>query len=60
MLHGDGIFAGLDSDKYDLVISSVGINKDRQAELALSDAYLANQQVIISSKNGAQINQQMN
>ncbi|MGN8913670.1 substrate-binding periplasmic protein [Anaerofustis butyriciformans] len=51
----DGIFAGLDSDKYDLVISSVGINKDRQEQLALSDAYLANQQVIISSKNGTQI-----
>ncbi|WP_290773980.1 ABC transporter substrate-binding protein [Anaerofustis sp.] len=51
----DGIFAGLDSEKYDLVISSVGINKDRQEQLALSNPYLANQQVIISAKDGKQI-----
>ena len=51
----DAIFAGLDADKYDLVISSVGVNKDRQEQLALSNPYLANQQVIISSKSGKQI-----
>jgi len=51
----DAIFAGLDSDKYDVIISSVSINKDRQETLALSDPYISNQQIIISLKGGVQV-----
>ncbi len=51
----DTIFAGLDADKYDVVISAISVNKERQETLALSDTYLANQQVIISAKDGKQI-----
>ena len=51
----DAIFAGLDADKYDVAISAISVNKERQETLALSDTYLANQQVVISAKDGKQI-----
>lgn len=51
----DAIFAGLDADKYDVVISAISVTEERQETLELSDTYLANQQVIISAKDGSQI-----
>ena len=43
----DGIFAGVDTDKYDVVISSVSWTEDRNESLLLSKTYIANAPVIV-------------
>jgi polar amino acid transport system substrate-binding protein len=46
----DGIFAGLDSGKYDAIISSVTITKERQAKYDFTDAYTSIGQILIVPK----------
>lgn len=43
----DGLIAGLDSKRYDVVANEVGINPDRQAKYSFSDPYIASKAVII-------------
>ncbi len=43
----DGIFAGLDADKYDVVISTVSYTEDRNTNYKLSKPYIANAPVLI-------------
>ena len=43
----DGIFAGLDADKYDVVISTVSYTEDRDANYKLSKPYIANAPVLV-------------
>ena len=43
----DGIFAGVDTDKYDVVISSVSWTEDRNDKMLLSKTYIANAPVLV-------------
>ena len=43
----DGIFAGVDTDKYDVVISCVSWTADRDEQMALSKTYVANAPVLV-------------
>lgn len=47
----DGIFASLDSNRYDCVISAVSITPDRIESYNLSKPYVANKLCIVTSKN---------
>lgn len=47
----DGIFASLDSDRFDCVISAVSINEDRQAKYNLTKPYVANRVVLVVPKD---------
>ncbi|MFA0815977.1 MAG: ABC transporter substrate-binding protein [Anaerofustis sp.] len=53
----DGIFMGLDAQKYDVVISSVSITQDRidAGEFLLTDPYMNNGQYIVVRKDGNEI-----
>ncbi|MFA9377490.1 MAG: substrate-binding periplasmic protein [Lachnotalea sp.] len=44
----DGIFASLDSDRYDCIISAVSITDDRKAAYNLTEAYVANRIVLVT------------
>lgn len=46
----DGIFAGLQSNKYDCIISSVSITKSRLSTYAMTQPYCANAQMIVVKK----------
>ena len=46
----DGIFAGLDKDQYDMIISAVSITPDRQVAYELTEPYVSNQLVIVTKK----------
>jgi polar amino acid transport system substrate-binding protein len=46
----DGIFAGLDVDKYDVVISAVTIRPDRALSMDFSNPYIENWQAIVVRK----------
>ncbi len=43
----DGIFAGVDTDKYDCIISSVSITDEREENFILTKPYVANKLVLI-------------
>ncbi len=43
----DGIFAGVDTDKYDVIISAVSWTEDRNNNYLLSKTYVANAPVIV-------------
>ena len=47
----DGIFAGLDTDKYDAIISGVTITDERLAKYDFSDAYIQNYQCMVVKKD---------
>ncbi len=47
----DGIFASLDADRYDLIISSVSITPERQENYNLTRPYIANKLVLVVSKD---------
>lgn len=49
----DGIFAGLDTSKYDCIISSVTVTEDRQLKYAFTKPYLANSQLLVVRKDSA-------
>jgi polar amino acid transport system substrate-binding protein len=43
----DGIFAGVNTDKYDVIFSSVSILESRQQEFNMSEPYVSNHTVLI-------------
>lgn len=43
----DGIFAGVDADKYDVIISSVSYTEDRNNNYLLTKPYIANAPVLV-------------
>src|SRR3954470_15479538 len=43
----DGIFAGLDSKRFDAIINQIGIRPDRQAKYDFSDPYTVSKPVLI-------------
>ena len=49
----DGIFAGLDTGRYDVILSSVSMTDARKAHYDFSDAYIGNGQAIIIGKDSA-------
>jgi polar amino acid transport system substrate-binding protein len=51
----DGIFSAVETDKFDVIISSVSINEDRQKEHSLTNAYVANKLVIVTKKGDTAI-----
>ena len=46
----DGIFAGVDTNKYDAIISSVSITPERTEAYNLTNAYVSNQLVLVVNK----------
>lgn len=46
----DGIFAGLDKDQYDMVISGVSITPERQEAYEMTEPYISNKLVIVTQK----------
>ncbi|MFA6937994.1 MAG: ABC transporter substrate-binding protein [Treponema sp.] len=47
----DGIFAGVDTSKYDVIMSAVTITDERKANYNFSNPYIGNGQAIILSKD---------
>ncbi|MDP4098361.1 amino acid ABC transporter substrate-binding protein [Paenibacillus sp. P96] len=43
----DGMFAGLDAKRFDVVFNQVSINEERQAKYAFSDPYIVSKAVLI-------------
>lgn len=50
-----GIFDALETDKFDVIISSVSINEDRKKNHSLTNAYIANKLVIVTSNKTTDI-----
>ncbi|MDF2944111.1 MAG: glutamine transporter substrate-binding protein [Herbinix sp.] len=48
----DGIFAGLDTDKYDCIISGVTITEERIAKYDFTQSYIQNYQCMVIMKDG--------
>ncbi|TCP29292.1 amino acid ABC transporter substrate-binding protein (PAAT family) [Scopulibacillus darangshiensis] len=51
----DGMFAGLDSKRYDMVANEVGIRPDRQKKYDFSDPYIVSKAVLIVRKDNNKI-----
>jgi len=51
----DGIFVGLQAEKYDVIISSVSITEERLKSYDVSAPYLSNGQVIVVAADGPDI-----
>jgi cystine transport system substrate-binding protein len=51
----DGMFAGLDSKRFDMIANEVGISPDRQQKYDFSDPYIASKAVLIVSKDNNDI-----
>jgi polar amino acid transport system substrate-binding protein len=47
----DGIFAGVDTGKYDCIISSVTLNEERAARYNFTKPYIANSQLLVVRKD---------
>ena len=47
----DGIFASLDSSRYDVIISAVSITPERQESYNLTKPYIANKLVLVTAKD---------
>ncbi|OYP39335.1 hypothetical protein CG709_05435, partial [Lachnotalea glycerini] len=47
----DGIFASLDSDRYDCIIAGVRINEEREAAYNLTKPYVANRIALVTKKD---------
>ena len=47
----DGIFAGVDTDKYDVILSCVSFTPDRDENYLLSETYIANAPVLVVPKD---------
>ncbi|MDR2144789.1 MAG: ABC transporter substrate-binding protein, partial [Treponema sp.] len=47
----DGIFAGVDTDKYDCIISSVTYTEERAAKFNFTKPYVANSQLLVVRKD---------
>jgi polar amino acid transport system substrate-binding protein len=50
-----GIFDALETDKFDVIISSVSITDERKEKHSLTDAYIANKQVIVTKKDNDKV-----
>ncbi|MDP4181955.1 MAG: ABC transporter substrate-binding protein [Bacillota bacterium] len=50
-----GIFSALEINKFDVIISSVSINDERQSKHSLTKPYIANKQVIVTKKSTTDI-----
>ena len=46
----DGIFAGLDKDQYDMIISGGSVTPDRQEAYEMTEPYISNKLVIVTKK----------
>jgi polar amino acid transport system substrate-binding protein len=55
----DGIFAGLETGKYDLIISSVTITPERRLKYIFPAAYIANAQAIVFPANSTRTAQSL-
>lgn len=51
----DGIFVGLNTEKYDMIISTTGITKERQESFNQSIPYLASGQVVVVNMDNESI-----
>ena len=51
----DGIFAGLDAKRFDIIVNEVGINPDRQAKYDFSTPYILSKPVLIVQKDNTSI-----
>ncbi|MCU1425951.1 MAG: polar amino acid transporter substrate-binding protein [Microbacteriaceae bacterium] len=51
----DAIFAGLDSQRFDIIANQVSINEERQAKYELSDPYAVSPGVVIVAKDNSDI-----
>lgn len=51
----DGLIAGLDADRYDVVINQVGITPERQQKYDFSDPYIASKAALIVREDNAEI-----
>lgn len=53
----DGMFAGLDAKRFDVVFNQVSINDERQAKYDFSDPYIVSKAVLIVSEDNNEIKQ---
>lgn len=51
----DGMFAGLDAKRFDIIVNQVGINAERQAKYDFSDPYILSKPVLIVHKDNNEI-----
>jgi cystine transport system substrate-binding protein len=51
----DGLIAGIDADRYDVVINQVGINADRQAKYDFSEPYIASKAALVVRGDNTEI-----
>lgn len=51
----DGMFAGLDAKRFDMIANQVGINEDRQKKYDFSDAYIQSGAVLLVHKDNNDI-----
>lgn len=51
----DGIFAGLDAKRFDIIVNEVGVNEQRQAKYDFSTPYILSRPVLIVNKDNTTI-----
>ncbi|MDF2798453.1 MAG: L-Cystine transporter, periplasmic cystine-binding protein [Devosia sp.] len=51
----DGLIAGIDANRYDVVINQVGINAERQAKYDFSEPYIASKAVLVVREDNTDI-----
>jgi cystine transport system substrate-binding protein len=51
----DGLIAGIDANRYDVVINQVGINEERQAKYDFSEPYIASKAALIVAEGNTEI-----
>lgn len=51
----DGLIAGIDANRYDVVINQVGINEERQAKYDFSEPYIASKAALIVREDNTDI-----
>lgn len=51
----DGMFAGLDAKRFDMIVNEVGIKPDRQAKYDFSDPYITSRAVLVVAKDNNSI-----
>lgn len=51
----DGLIAGIDANRYDVVINQVGINEERQAKYDFSEPYIASKAALIVAEDNTEI-----
>lgn len=51
----DGMFAGLDAKRFDMIVNQVGVNPDRQKKYDFSNSYIVSKAVLIVSSSNTTI-----